>query len=91
MRRFGGHWLTVVGWRDGKCLVCDPSPRNGVARKVHALVIRPAPKFALSGKPRGLPESSGGMLEIAGGFVVKKGADLCLIDGAVALAVGEKE
>jgi len=89
MLRFGGHWLTVVGWRNGKCLVCDPAPRNGVARKVHELVIRPAPEFALSGKIRGLPASSRGMLGIAGGFVVKKGTDLCLIDGAVALAVGE--
>lgn len=85
--RFGGHWLTVVGFKGGKCYALDPSGRNGESKMVHRLSIENARKYNLKGETEGMPETSDGMLEIKSGFRFKDGADICLIDSSVSLNI----
>jgi hypothetical protein len=85
--RVGGHWLAVVGYRDGKCYALDPSPRNGENKKVHRLTISKAGRIDLRGEPQGLPATSEGMFEIESGMVFKRTADVCLIDSSVSLNI----
>jgi hypothetical protein len=87
LRRVGGHWLTVVGYRNNTCYALDPSPRNGKKKVVHKLSISPAVTRDLNGNFKGLPATSEGMLEIKRGFKLKSIADICLIDSAVSLQI----
>jgi hypothetical protein len=85
--RVGGHWLTVVGYRAGKCYALDPSPRNGARKQVHRFKLYKAKQIELRGEAQGLPETSEGMLEIRNGMTLKSTADVCLIDSSVSLNI----
>lgn len=92
-RRFGGHWVSVVGYgvtRDGKhdpnvVLVRDPSPRTGEAPRVEHVRLAPLRAGTLAGRYPRLPRAAKGLLKAQDGLLVRPGATAGLLDGVVVL------
>ena len=85
-RRFGGHWVTLVGFRtepDGPVLlVHDPARRSGPGKVTHEVRLSPLQSGTLAPWP-GYPAQPGkGMFRLEG-LVLNPHADCALLDGVI--------
>jgi len=92
-RRLGGHWVTLVGVVDHNLLLIhDPSNRSpeGDCERVLATRIDAG---VLTGRNKGLPRTAVDAWELGGDLKIKtsKGANTCVLDGAVFLRLRTKE
>lgn len=90
--RIGGHWVTAIRLRMPPdpntppiVAVHDPAPRAGTVPSREEVELIPLEPGTLTGPARNLPRPATGLLRMAGGMHVKKGADLAILDGAAAL------
>lgn len=91
--RTTGHWITLVGFRQtekgGVLLVHDPAPRDGVEKKTTECHLKLLPEEGELIRKEGKPIPSKGYFELAG-VKLKKGAEVGIVDAAVAFQVGKK-
>ena len=83
--RVGGHWVTLVGYRDGKLLIHDPASRAGRSSSTEYVGFTPLTSGKLVGKKSGLPRNSYGFLNLDKGMHKPSKATNAIIDGAVVL------
>lgn len=85
--RDDGHWVTLVGFseKEGRRVlyIHDPAIGAGIQKHTDECHLIPLPKHHTLGLPNGEPVNSDGFFELRG-IHLKKGADLAIIDGAVA-------
>ena len=83
--RFGGHWVTLVGFENNRLVIHDPSPRAGLAFANDFVAFRRLNTGRLTGSKAGLPRSARGFLVLTDGLHQKRGADAAILDGVVVL------
>ncbi len=96
--RIGGHWLTVVGYRENKrnrnspgvFILHDPAPRAGKTPARENVLLEKIETGSLVGKNKGLPRSAVGYYMVGGGMHIKKTADFAILDCSVALELAPK-
>jgi hypothetical protein len=86
-RRIGGHWITLVGVKNGKLVLHDPAPRAGKSFANEFVSYSVLKRGTLVGKKSGLPFPAKGLISLGHGMHKKKGADLAIIDGVVYLGL----
>lgn len=80
-RRTGGHWVTLVGYEQGKLIVNDPAPRSGKSFSNHYVSVRILNGGQLiSGKRT---TSARGHFAIESGLSISTKGEFGIIDGAV--------
>jgi len=92
-QRTGGHWVTLVGYGEdeqGKpnpkiLILHDPSPRAGSDPSSQHVVLRLLRSGTLTGDKTGLPRKAAGFYKLEEGMNLREGADVAILDGAVAL------
>lgn len=89
-RRFGGHWVTLVGFRTGPdgpvLLVHDPARRSGPGKVTHDVRLSVLQSGTLASWP-GYPAQPGkGMFRLEG-LVLNPHADCALLDGVIRIEV----
>ena len=96
--RFGGHWITVVGYgqdqdgrEDGLCLLIhDPAPRTGMTPRTQYVKLIPLSQGTLERKLSGNKirrHEARGFFEMRGEMVLKRGTDAAILDAAVVLVL----
>jgi hypothetical protein len=80
-RRNNGHWVTLVGYDNGKLIVHDPAIRSGVESSNQYVSIQ----LLQGGQLRNAKSSTTAKshFAIADGLNISSGADVAIIDGAV--------
>jgi hypothetical protein len=86
-QRIGGHWVTLVGYEDGRLIIHDPAPRAGknFSNEFISYSILAAGK--LVGNKKGLPKKAKGFIRLENGMHIPKRADAAIIDGVVLLQI----
>lgn len=80
-RRNGGHWVTLVGYENGKLIVHDPSIRSGREFSNQFVSVQLLPSGQLMTGKRSTKAKN--HFAIADGLKISSRADLAVIDGAV--------
>ncbi len=86
-QRKGGHWVTLVGYRDGKLIIHDPGPWADGAGNSQFVRINELTNGMLQGKYRGLPTEAQGYLKLDQAMPTAYSGSIAIIDGAVLLAL----
>ncbi len=90
--RIGGHYMTLVGYRqDGNgfvYLIHDPAPRSGPGKVTHDARLVPIRSGRLAPWKQYGERPAAGHCRIEG-VVVKRTADLAILDGAIRLAISK--
>jgi hypothetical protein len=84
--RYGGHWVTVVGYDQDDLLIHDPSPSAGSGFRTQTISLEELTEGRLTGNQLGLPRSAEGFYEVGGEMAVPNGKT-CILDGAVVLTL----
>ena len=91
-RRVGGHYMTVVGYRRTgdqiTWLVQDPAPRSGPGKITHDVRLVKIESGTLAPGQNRQPRPAAGHFLLKG-IVVKRIADVGILDGAIRLTVAE--
>lgn len=80
-RRNGGHWVTLVGYENGKLIVHDPAIRSGKEFSNQYVSVKPLQNGQLFTGKRST--NARNHFVIAGGLNISSRADIAVIDGAV--------
>jgi len=86
-QRKGGHWVTLVGYRNGQLIIHDPGPwadRAGASQLVRISALK---NGTLQGNYRGLPRKAEGFLTLDQAMPTAYGGSIAIIDGAVLLVL----
>jgi hypothetical protein len=91
--RIGGHWLTLVGYREkkqkpndpGVFMLHDPAPRAGKSSARENILLKRIDAGSLVGKNRGLPQGAVGYHLVGGGMHIKENADYAILDCVIAM------
>jgi len=84
LRRVGGHWLTLVGYKEERLLVHDPGPWAGSEPVTQGVMLRDLGTAVLVGDFPGLPASAAGRLELVD-LPRPDASYVVVLDGAVRL------
>jgi hypothetical protein len=92
--RIGGHYMTLVSYRqDGEgftYLIHDPAPRSGRGKVTHEARLVPIPGGRLASWKQYGERPATGHFRIEG-VVIKRTADVALLDGAIRLTIAERD
>ncbi|MFC3116728.1 C39 family peptidase [Cellvibrio fontiphilus] len=80
-QRAGGHWVTLVGYEQGKLIIHDPAPRAGQSFSNQYITLEPISGGKLIHKQRITPAQ--GYFVIADGMYTSSKGSLAVLDGAV--------
>lgn len=91
--RIGGHWLTLVGYREDKrnpnnpgvFILHDPALRAGKSPARENVRLKRIEAGSLVGNKKGLPQSAIGYYLVGGGMHVEKNADYAILDCVIAM------
>ena len=86
-QRKGGHWVTLVGYRDGQLIIHDPGPWADNAGAGQLVRITTLTTGELQGNYRGLPRKAVGFLTLDQAMPAAYGGSIAIIDGAVLLVL----
>lgn len=82
--RYGGHWVTVVGYAGDDLLIHDPAPSAGSGFRTQQVSLEEIGEGRLTGRYPKLPRDAAGFYELGGEMAVSAGKT-CILDGAVFL------
>jgi len=80
-RRAGGHWVTLVGYEQGKIVIHDPAPRAGKTFSNQFVSLSPLSGGQLINRNR--TTDAHNHFAIAGGMNISSKGKMGIIDGAV--------
>jgi hypothetical protein len=89
-QRLGGHYMTLVGYRrEGDrftYLIHDPAPRSGPGKVTHEARLVPIRSGRMAPWKRYQERPAAGHFRVEG-IVVKRTADLAILDGAMRMTI----
>jgi hypothetical protein len=85
--RTGGHWVTLVGYENGRLIIHDPAPRAG--EKFSNEFVRYSILYTgkLVDSKWDVNRNAKGFIRLGGGMHIPKKADTAIIDGVVILQI----